>query len=71
MSFTIFYSEKTPFLAIKTSSPKSEKIDTFPKGLTQGFGPKMAIFPTFFLRQYGPGKVLLRNSRAEKRLSRL
>ena len=21
----------------------------FPKGLTHGFGPKMAIFPTFFL----------------------
>ena len=27
---------------------KSKKIDTFPKGLTHGFGPKMAIFPTFF-----------------------
>ena len=44
MSFTIFYSEKTPFWAIKTKSSKSEKIDIFPKGLTHGFGLIMAIF---------------------------
>ena len=31
----------------KTRSSKSRKLDIFPKGLTQGFGPKMAIFPTF------------------------
>ena len=24
-------------------------MDLFPKGITYGFGPKMAIFPTFFL----------------------
>ena len=47
MSFMIFLNEKTPFQAIKTTSPKSPKIDIFPKGLTHGFGPKMAIFPTF------------------------
>ena len=23
-------------------------MDIFPKGITHGFGPKMAIFPTFF-----------------------
>ena len=33
---------------MKTRSPKSRKIDIFSKGLTHGFGPKMAIFPTFF-----------------------
>ena len=33
---------------IKTRSSKSRKIDIFPKGLTHGFGQKMAIFPTFF-----------------------
>ena len=49
MSFMIFQNEKTPFQAIKTRSSKSRKIDIFPKGLTNGFGPKMAIFPTFFL----------------------
>ena len=36
-------------MAIKTRSSKSRKIDIFPKGLTHGFGPNMAIFPTFFL----------------------
>ena len=33
---------------MKTASSKSRKFDIFPKGLTHGFGPKMAIFPTFF-----------------------
>ena len=31
----------------------------------------MGIFPTFFFKQYRPGKVLLRYSRLNKRLSRL
>ena len=34
---------------MKTRSSKSQKIDLFPKGLTHGFGLKMAIFPIFFL----------------------
>ena len=59
MSFMIFQIEKTPFQAIKTRSPKSRKIDIFPKGLTHGFGPKMAIFPTFLFRQYRLGTRLL------------
>ena len=59
MSFMIFQNEKTPFQAIKTRSPKSRKIDIFPKGLTHGFCPKMAIFPNFFFRQNRPGKYLL------------
>ena len=46
----IFQNEKTPFQAIKTRSPKSRKIDTFPKGLSHGFVSKMAIFPTFFFQ---------------------
>ena len=58
MSLTIFYSEKTPSYAIKTRSSKSQKTDIFPKGLTHGFGPKMAIFPTFFFRQCRPEKCL-------------
>ena len=45
--------------------------DIFLKGLTHGFGPKMAIYPTFFFRQYTPGKYLLRYSKTKKRLSRL
>ena len=39
----------TPFQTIKTRSSKSRKIDIFPKGLTDGFGTKMAIFSTFFV----------------------
>ena len=34
---------------MKRRSSKSRKIDIFPKGLTYGFCPKMAIFPIFFL----------------------
>ena len=56
MTFTIFQNEKTPFLAIKTRSSECRKIKVFPKGLTHGFGPNMAIFRTFFLRQYWLGK---------------
>ena len=51
MSFTIFQNEKTPFQAKKTRSSKSRKIDIFPKGLTHGFCPKMAVFPSFCCRQ--------------------
>ena len=50
MSFTIFQNEKTPFQTIKTRSSKSQKIDIFLKGLTHGFGPKMAIFSTCFFQ---------------------
>ena len=59
MSFMIFYNEKAPFWAMKTTSSKGRKIDIFPKGLTHGFGLKMAIYPTFFFRQYRPEKCLL------------
>ena len=62
-SFTIFQNEKMPFQTIKTRSSKSRNIDIIPKGLTHGFGPKMAIFPPFFcFRQYRPGKYRLRYS---------
>ena len=49
MSFTIFYNGKAAFWAIKTRSSKRRKIDIFQTGLTHGFGPKIAIFPIFFL----------------------
>ena len=48
MSFNIFQNEKTPFQAIKTRSCKSRKLDIFLKGLTHGFGAKMASFQLFF-----------------------
>ena len=42
---------KNAFLGYKNKKFKSRKINIFPKGLTHGFGPKMAIFRTFFVRQ--------------------
>ena len=69
MSFMIFQNEKTPFQAIKTRSPKSRKIDIFPKGLTHGFGPKMAIFPTFFFQPLQAGKMSFMIFQNEKTLS--
>ena len=71
ISFKIFQNEKTPIQAIKTRSSKRRKIDIFPKGLTHGFGPKMAIFQLFLLRQYRQGKCLLRYSGTKKRLCSL
>ena len=64
-------SKKTPLQPIKTKSSKSQKTDIFPKGLAHSFGPKLAIFPTFFFREYKPEKCLLRYSRTRKGLSRL
>ena len=49
---------KNAFLSYKNKKFKKSKNEIFPKGLTHGFGPKMAIFPTFFFRQYRPGKCL-------------
>ena len=68
MCSTIFYNEKTPVWAIKPRSSKSRKIDIFPKGLTHDFGPKMAIYPTSFFREYRPGKCVLRYCRTKKPL---
>ena len=53
----ILEQKKMPFWAIKTRSSKSRKIDILAKGLTHGFGPKMAIFPTFFLGNIGQENV--------------
>ena len=61
---------KNAFLRFKNKNFKSRKIEISPKGLTYGFGPKMAIFQTIFLRQYRPGKCLLLYSRTKKPLSR-
>ena len=50
MSFTIFYVEKTPLQRIKSKSSKSRKTVIFPKGLTHGLGPKLAILFNFFFQ---------------------
>ena len=71
MCLKIFQNEKTTFQVIKTRTSKCPKIEVFPKGLTHGFGPKMAIFSTFFFLEIQPGKCVLRYSRTENRLSTL
>ena len=70
----VFYDileRKNAFLGYKNKKSKSRKIDIFSKGLTHEFGPKMGIFPTFFVQQFIPGKCVLRYFRTKKRLSRL
>ena len=52
---------------MKTACSKSGKIEIFGKGLAHGFCPKLAIFPSFVFRQYGPGKSVLRYSRRKKK----
>ena len=69
MCVTIFYNYKTLFQVIKKVQ-QVEKTEIFPKQLTNGFGPKMALFPWFFFK-YKPGKCVLRYSKTKKRLSRL
>ena len=47
----VFYDileRKNAFLSYKNKKFKSRKIHIFPKGLTHGSGPKIAISPTFF-----------------------
>ena len=53
-------------LNYKNKKFKKLKNIHFSKGLTHAFGPKMASFPTFFFRQYRPGKCVLRYSRTKK-----
>ena len=69
----VFYDileRKNAFLRFKNKNFKRRKIEISQKGLTYGFGPKMAIFHTFFLRQYRQRTCLLLYSRTKKPLSR-
>ena len=47
----VFYDileQKNAFLRYKNNKLKKSKSEIFPKGLTHGFGQKLAIFPSFF-----------------------
>ena len=49
----VFYDileRKIVFLGYKNKKLKKSKMAIFPKGLTLGFGLKIAIFPTFFFQ---------------------
>ena len=48
---------ENPFLGYKKKKFRKPKSDIFRKGLTHCFGPKMAIFPTFFLGNIGQENV--------------
>ena len=53
---------------LKQQVQKVEKLRFLQKGLTHGFCPKLAIFPSSVFRQYRPGYCVLRYSRTKKRL---
>ena len=56
----VFYDileRKNAFLGYKNKKFKKSKMAIFPKGLTHGLCPKMAIFPTFFLGNIGQENV--------------
>ena len=70
----VFYDipkRKNAFLRYRNKRFKKSKNWDFSKGLTHAFRPKLAIFPTFFFRQYRTGKCLLGYSRKKKGFSRL
>ena len=62
---------KSAFLGFKKRISKRRKTKIFRKGVVHGFGPKLAIFPSFYVGQCRSGKGVLRYSRRKKRLSRL
>ena len=67
----VFYDilkEKKAFLGYTTRRSKSRKFKIFAKWLGHCFGPKLAIFPSFYFRQYRQEKCVLRYFRTKKRL---
>ena len=70
----VFYDileRKNAFLGYKNKKFKKSKMAIFPKGITHGFGLKMAIFPTFFLGNIGQENVFYGILERKKCLSRL
>ena len=69
----IFYDilkRKNAFLGYKNKKFKKSKNWHFSKGVNPWFWSKMAMFPTFFFRQYWRGECLLRYSKTKNRVSR-
>ena len=70
----VFYDileRKNAFLGYKNKKFKKSKNWHFPKGLTHGFGPKVAIFQTFFLGELDQENVFYDILERKKRLSAL
>ena len=58
MFYDILEQKKNTFFVIETRSSKIRKTGIFPKWLTHGFDPKMAIFSNFlFLDNIGQENV--------------
>ena len=55
--FFAILERKIFFQGYKNKKSKKSKNWPFSKGFTHGFGPKMAIFPTFFLGNIGQENV--------------
>ena len=56
--FSDILEQKNTSLGYKRKrSSEGGKIDVFPKGLTHGFGPRTAIFRTFFLGNIGQENI--------------
>ena len=65
----VFYNileQKKAFPGFKNEKFKKLKIGIFTKRLTHGFGPKMAVSPTFFFRQNRQGKMSFTTFQNEK-----
>ena len=56
---------------MKTRNSRSCKIENFAKGLVHGIGPKLAIFPSFFLTNIGQENVFYDDGERIKRLSKV
>ena len=61
---------KKHFFRLQNTCKKANNL-AFSKEANARFLSKMVTFPTFFFRQYRPGKCVLRYSRTKKRFSRL
>ena len=66
----VFYDileRENAFLSLtKTTSSKCRKIEIFPKRLAHAFDQQLAIFPSFYFRQFRAEKRFLRYSRTKK-----
>ena len=69
--FYDFLERRNVFLGYRNMKVKKSRNCHFSKGVSPWFWSKFAIFSAFVLRQYRPGKCVLRYCRTKKRLFRL
>ena len=71
--YVLWYSRTKKRLSLlkKQRSSENQKIQIFSKGLVRGLGPKLAIFPSFFLGDKGQDNVLCDILQRKKKYSRI